>query len=128
MKRKTRRGKRALTKDAHQFPLQIDEFAFKLQVTITTEKEIHAKIMLIDPNGKEVDPLVRMSHSIIYNVKKPSMGTWLLVVSNDIGKFDYVARVKSNNVIEFGYYYVLDYNGISSPVAHPLIGECQIFL
>jgi len=128
--RRRNRGKRSLTASkAHQFPLQIDEFAFKLQITITTEKEIKSKIVLFDPNGRVQDPFVQMSHSVIYTISRPKMGTWLLTVSKEIGKFDYVARVKSSNVIEFGYYYVLDYNGISSPVAHPMKGEkCKILL
>ena len=107
----------------HQFPLQIDEFAYKLQVTITSEKEMKAKIVLLDPKGTEQDPLVQMSHSMVYTITKPKMGTWMLIVPREIGKFDYVARVKSSNVIEFGYYYILDYNGVSSPVAHPIKGE-----
>ena len=123
--RKRNRGKRSLTvSKAHQFPLQIDEFAYKLQITITTEKEINARIVLFDPNGGVQDPFVQMSHSVIYTISRPKMGTWVLTVPKEIGKFDYVARVKSSNVIEFGYYYVLDYNGISSPVAHPMKGEC----
>ena len=107
----------------HQFPLQIDEFAYNLQVTITTESEIKAKIVLLDPNGNVQDPMVHLSHSIIYRIPKPMMGTWMLLVPVETGKFDYVARVKSSNVIEFGYYYILDYNGVSSPVAHPIKGE-----
>ena len=123
-KKKGARGRRGLpTLKTHQFPLQVDEFAFKLQVSITTEKEITAMIALLDPKGKMREPLVNMSHSIIYSIDKPAMGTWTLVVSHKVGKFDYVARVKSNSVIQFGYYYVLDYNGIASPVAHPLKGD-----
>ena len=123
--RKRHRGKRSLKNDTkvHHFPLPIDEFSFKLQITITTEKEISARILLLSPNGEIIVPMVNMSHSIIYTIKKPIMGTWMLIVPNAIGKFDYIARVKSFNVIQFGHYYVLHYNGISSPVAHPLRGK-----
>ncbi|XP_065069649.1 hemicentin-1-like isoform X2 [Rhopilema esculentum] len=124
-----RRSRSRRSKGVSQFPLQVDEFAFKLQVTVTTERETTKNIRLLNPKGHIIQPLVNLSHSLVYKIEKPMMGEWILFVPTDVGKFDYIARVKSSSVIEFGYYYVLDYNGISSPVAHPLTGErCKVFV
>ena len=44
----------------------------------------------------------------------------MLEIPQSVGKYDYIARVKSRKIIEFGYYYVMIYNGISSPIEYPL--------
>ena len=113
-----RRGRRSLP--TNQFPLEIDEFASKLQVTVTTEKKIKHVISLVDPKGHLITAQVNLSHSLVYSIQNPMRGRWMLRIPQAVGKYDYIARVKSRKVIEFGYYYVLVYNGISSPIEYPL--------
>eukprot|EP00794_Sanderia_malayensis_P007938 gene7938-8793_t len=122
-----RRGARSIFK--YNYPLNIDEFVTKLQVTVTTERENQGQTSLLDPTGIESQPWIRLAQTTYYSVKKPMPGEWTLVVPKSVGKFDYVARVKSDKVIQFGYFFVFVHNGISSLIAHPIVDEmCTAYI
>ena len=89
-------------------------------MTVTTEEEIKHVISLLDPKGQQVMALVNLSHSLVFSIENPMGGRWMLKIPQSVGKYDYIARVKSRKIVEFGYYYVMIYNGISSPIEYPL--------
>ena len=119
--RRLRRGKKEqlLT----EYPITVDELISELEVAVTSDKYSKNKIILRDPYGKKVKAYISLTRSSVFRIKNPETGQWTLAVEGKIGRHDYVARVKSNKVVEFGYFFVFAKGKTSTPIDYPISGK-----
>ncbi|KAK3730533.1 hypothetical protein QZH41_017240 [Actinostola sp. cb2023] len=112
---------------SQRYSIKIDDSIEKMSVCITTERPSQGTtISLTDPRGVKITSgKVSMSKVSIYEITKPKVGTWTLVVSLSAGKHSYFAKSTSDTNIDFEHYFMLSIPGpvTDIPVSDPLIGR-----
>ena len=119
------RGRRRRKAQEHEYSIPVDDSMQRLFITVITENSA-AGIRLVDPAGKLVTygrELLRKG--VVYNIEKPIVGVFMLIVPADAGKYKYRVNSVGTVNIDFGHYYVFIASRgsrIPIPLKHPLQG------
>ena len=68
-----------------------------------------------------------MSKISIYEITRPTVGTWTLVIPPSVGTHNYFVKSTSDTNIDFEHFFVLSIPGpvTGMPVSEPLIGKSK---
>lgn len=105
-------------------PIIVDDTVEVLDVSVTVTKGRHSKkhVFLKRPDGVIVKPVRALAQHLQFKISKPMPGTWILMVSGQVGTHNTVVKGSGDKTIEFGYMFLYESSRTISPIDHPLLG------
>jgi hypothetical protein len=102
--------------------LSIDDEIKFLTIKVQTENHV-ANVQLLDQNRQLVTSRSILGGVVLYQLKKPTSGSWFLLLSSFAGSYRYIVSAAFTNPIAINAKYFIQNRGTSRPIAKPLKGN-----
>ncbi|KXJ20080.1 Hemicentin-2 [Exaiptasia diaphana] len=110
----------------HRYSIKVDDSIGKMSICVTTTRPNQgAAILLINPRGVKITSgKTSMTKISVYEMTRPLVGTWALVIPSSSGKHTYYVKSTSDTNIDFEHFFMQSMPGpvTDVPVSDPLIG------
>ena len=100
----TGRTKRS-TSFSHGFVVD-DGFSKVIVSIVVSRLHTASQVSLVDPANVTVNPLIKTSLAIVFEIASPKAGQYKLNFPNTVGKYEYNVRGVSEGAIEFGHSFI----------------------
>ena len=108
-------------------PFHIDDTIHEFSVVVSLAKPTSSgDVNLQAPSGDVITSgKLVLPRVVVFLIKKPQVGAWNLVVSGNVGRYDFRVKSTSSSNIDFDHYFLLKLSGsaLEVPVDQPVSGK-----